>query len=483
MPTGAYLLIGLVAGALLGYLIALALRKPDLAQPLADLERRFTEAFSKTTADLAERIEKVKGDLRLDLADRLQSGLLNVRETVEQQLASSREEQAKRLLETSATLALKLQEMRTTTETGLSTFAEKQESGLSRSRNELTSALGTLAERNEKKLEDVKAAVEKKLTQIQADNSLQLEQMRKTVDEKLQGTLERRLGESFKLVSERLEVVHQGLGEMQKLANGVGDLKKVLTNVKARGIWGEMQLGNLLEQVLTPDQYACNVVTRPGTNERVEFAIRLPGRDDQNSTPVWLPIDAKFPKEDYERLVDAAEQADSTGLELAAAQLEARVKLEARTIRNKYVEPPHTTDFAILYLPVEGLYAEVLRRPGLLDTLQRDFRITIAGPTVLTALLNSLQMGFRTLAIEQRSSEVWQVLASVKNEFGKFGDVIGKVQKKLQEASNVIDSAATRTRAIERQLKAVGESGGPVLANRSSTPDLLPLEDEEPQGK
>ncbi len=482
MPTGAYLLIGLIAGALLGYLIALARRKPDLAQPLAELERRFNEAFSRTTTELAERIEKVKGDLRLDLADRLQAGLSTVRNTVEQQRASGREEQAKRLSETSAALGIKLQEMRATTETGLGAFAEKQEGGLARSRSELTSALATLAERNEKKLEDVKTAVERKLTQIQADNALQLEQMRKTVDEKLQGTLERRLGESFKLVSERLEVVHQGLGEMQKLASGVGDLKKVLTNVKTRGTWGEMQLANLLEQVLTPDQYACNVVTRPGSNERVEFAIRLPGRDNEAGSPVWLPIDAKFPKEDYERLVEAAEHADAAALETAAVQLENRVKLEAKTIRDKYVEPPHTTDFAILYLPVEGLYAEVLRRPGLLDSLQRDFRITIAGPTVLTALLNSLQMGFRTLAIEKRSSEVWQVLASIKNEFGKFGDVIGKVQKKLQEASNVIDSAATRTRAIERQLKAVGESGGPALSSRGVT-DLLPLDDGEPEGK
>jgi DNA recombination protein RmuC len=311
---------------------------------------------------------------------------------------------------------------------------------------------------------------------------VQLEQMRKTVDEKLQGTLERRLGESFKLVSERLEVVHQGLGEMQKLASGVGDLKKVLTNVKSRGTWGEMQLGNLLEQVLTSEQYACNVATRPGSNERVEFAIRLPGRGNASGAPVWLPIDAKFPKEDYERLVEAAEHADAAALELAATQLENRIKLEAKSIRDKYVEPPHTTDFAILYLPVEGLYAEVLRRPGLLDVLQRDFRITIAGPTVLTALLNSLQMGFRTLAIEKRSSEVWQVLAAIKTEFGKFGEVIGRVQKKLQEASNVIDSAATRTRAIERQLRAVGESSTPGSLVNGATPELLPL-DDEPEGK
>jgi DNA recombination protein RmuC len=322
---------------------------------------------------------------------------------------------------------------------------------------ELTAAFTKLSERNEVKLEDVRRTVEEKLGKIQADNAAQLEQMRRTVDEKLQGTLEHRLGESFKLVSERLELVHKGLGEMQTLASGVGDLKKVLTNVKARGTWGEMQLGNLLEQVLTPEQYATNVSTRAGSIDRVEFALKLPGKDHDQNTPVWLPIDAKFPKEDYERLVEASEKADPVALELAAAQLEARVKGEARSIRDKYLDPPQTTDFAILYLPVEGLYAEVLRRPGLIDVLQREFRVTVAGPTVLCALLNSLQMGFRTLAIEKRSSEVWTVLAAVKTEFGRFGEIIGRVQKKLEEASNVIESAAVRTRAIERKLRDVQE--------------------------
>jgi len=265
----------------------------------------------------------------------------------------------------------------------------------------------------------------------------------------------------------------------------VGDLRKVLTNVKTRGTWGEMQLGNLLEQVLTPDQYAPNVVTRPGSSERVEFAIKLPGRGDEDAQPVWLPIDAKFPKEDYERLVDAAERADPAAVEDAARQLEVRVRAEARDIRDKYLEPPHTTDFGILFLPTEGLYAEVLRRPGLLESLQREYRVNVAGPTTLAALLNSLQMGFRTLAIQQRSSEVWAVLGAVKTEFGRFGEVIGHVQKKLLEASNVIDKAATRSRAIERKLRTVQELpateaaallGGPQdsASEDDSAPDATP---------
>jgi DNA recombination protein RmuC len=267
--------------------------------------------------------------------------------------------------------------------------------------------------------------------------------------------LEKRLGESFRQVSERLEQVHKGLGEMQNLAIGVGDLKKVLTNVKTRGTWGEMQLGNLLEQILTPEQYAQNVATKQGSAERVEFAIKLPGRDTHDGKTVWLPIDAKFPKEDYERLVEASERADADAVEQAAKQLELRIKAEAGDIRDKYIDPPNTTDFGILFLPTESLYAEVLRRNGLMETLQREFRVVVTGPTTLAALLNSLQMGFRTLAIEKRSSEVWAVLGAIKTEFGKFGGIIEKVQKKLQEASNVIDTAATRTRTIERKLRTV----------------------------
>jgi DNA recombination protein RmuC len=303
------------------------------------------------------------------------------------------------------------------------------------------------------RVEQLRLTVETRLTAIQADNSAKLEEMRKTVDEKLHATLEQRLGESFKLVSDRLEQVHRGLGEMQTLAAGVGDLKKVLTNVKTRGTWGEVQLAALLDQVLTAEQYASNVATRPGSNDRVEFAIRLPGREV--GEPVWLPIDAKFPSEDYQRLVDAQERADVVGVEAAGKALETRLKDEARTIREKYIQPPHTTDFAILYLPTEGLYAEALRRPGLAEALQRDQRVSLAGPTTLAAMLNSLQMGFRTLAIEQRSSEVWAVLGAVKTEFGKFGEALAHTKKKLQEASNTIDKAEVRTRAVTRKLKEV----------------------------
>ena len=335
-----------------------------------------------------------------------------------------------------------------------------------RQRTELTGTLGQLGqtldarlekltESNAQRMNEVRATLEARLKDIQADNAAKLELMRKTVDEKLHATLEQRLGDSFKLVSERLEQVHKGLGEMQTLAAGVGDLKRVLTNVKTRGTWGEVQLSNLLDQILTAEQYAANVATIPGSNDRVEFAIRLPGRSDDPNQVVWLPIDAKFPREDYERLIVAQERADPVAAEEARKALDRRLRDEAKTIRDKYVQPPNTTDFALLFLPTEGLYAEAISRPGLGDALQRDYRVTLAGPTTLTALLNSLQMGFRTLAIEKRSSEVWQVLGAVKTEFGKFGDVLDKVKDKLDQASKTIDSAGIRTRAIERQLRGV----------------------------
>ncbi len=303
-------------------------------------------------------------------------------------------------------------------------------------------------------LAEVRSTLQTQLAGLQSDNAAKLEQMRATVEEKLQTTLEARLGESFRLVSERLEQVHRGLGEMQGLAQGVGDLKKVLGNVKTRGTFGEVQLAALLEQVLAPDQYASNVATRPNSSERVEFAVRLPGRGDSD-VPCWLPIDAKFPTEDYERLLAAQEAADPLAVEAAAKSLETRIRLEAKTIRDKYVEPPHTTDFAILFLPAEGLFAEVLRRPGLAEALNREQRVVIAGPTTLFALLNSLHMGFRTLALEKRSAEVWQVLGAVKTEFGKFGDVLAKLKQQLATASNTIDAAETRTRQMSRALKGV----------------------------
>ena len=315
--------------------------------------------------------------------------------------------------------------------------------------------LKTMTASNEARLDKLRETVEDRLRLIQEDNARKLEQMRATVDEKLHDTLEKRLGESFKLVSERLELVQRGLGEMQSLANGVGDLKKVLSNVKIRGTFGEVQLASLLEQILAPGQYETNVESKKGSGQRVEFALRLPGRDGTAEGVVWLPLDAKFPQEDYLRLVEAQESADAAAAEEAARQLERAIKEMAKAIRDKYLDPPHTTDFGIMFLPTEGLYAEVLRRPGLAETLQRDCKVLAAGPTTLAALLNSLQMGFRTLAIEKRSAEVWTLLGAVRTEFSKFGVVLEKTSKKLQEAGNHIDQAAIRTRAIERRLRDV----------------------------
>ncbi|MGA2448796.1 MAG: DNA recombination protein RmuC [Polyangiaceae bacterium] len=316
--------------------------------------------------------------------------------------------------------------------------------------------LGKLTESNEQKLDTLKTTVEQKLKAIQDDNTKQIDLMRATVDEKLQGTLEKRLGESFKQVSDRLEQVYRGLGEMQTLATGVGDLKKMLTNVKTRGTWGEVQLGAMLEQVLSPDQYESNVAPKEG-GERVEFGIKMPGRGDDHDDVVWLPIDAKFPVEDYQRLVEAQDNADAMAAEDAASHLEARIKQCAKDICEKYVNPPRTTDFAILFLPTEGLFAEVLRRPGLPEFVQRQCRVVIAGPTTLWSILSSLQMGFRTLAIQKRSSEVWNLLAAVKTEWTRYGEVLAKVQKKLNEASNTVEDAAKRTRAIGRKLREVQE--------------------------
>ena len=317
--------------------------------------------------------------------------------------------------------------------------------------------LMAMARLSEEKMEAMRQTIESRLKAIQEDNTRKLDQMRATVDEKLQTTLEKRLGESFKQVSERLEQVYRGLGEMRNLAAGVGDLKKVLTNVKTRGTWGEIRLSHILEQILTPDQYDVNVATKKNSNDRVEFAIKLPGQERDKQTVVWLPIDSKFPQEDYQRLLDAREAADKALSEKSLKSLEGRIKAEARYIKEKYIDPPHTTDFGIMFLPVEGLYAEVLRQPGLCDILQREYRIVVTGPTTLAALLNSLQMGFRTLAIEKHSSEVWELLGVVKTEFGKFGDVLAKTKKKLKEASNTIGQAEVRTRVIERKLRKVEE--------------------------
>jgi DNA recombination protein RmuC len=339
----------------------------------------------------------------------------------------------------------------------------------------ISSAMGKLSDSNEKKLQELRDTVDAKLQNILVENSSQLDRMRQTVDEKLQGTLEKRLGESFRQVSERLELVHKGLGEMQTLATGVGDLKKVLTNVKTRGTWGEVQLGVLLEQVLNPDQFAVNVATKNG-GERVEFAIRLPGQGADREESVWLPIDAKFPLEDYHRLIEAQENADVENVEVAGKQLENRVKACAWDICRKYLNPPKTTDFGILFLPIEGLFAEVIRRTGLTEAIQRECRVVIAGPTTLWSILSSLQMGFRTLAIQKRSSEVWKLLAAVKTEWTRYGDILDAVQKKLHQASDTIEKAKVRSRAVGKKLKDVQE----LPAGEASA--LLPRVTEDDAG-
>jgi DNA recombination protein RmuC len=317
-------------------------------------------------------------------------------------------------------------------------------------REEVSGSLRGVGEGLEKNLERARDAIDLRLRAMQEDNEKKLDEMRATVDEKLQGTLELRLGSAFKQVSDRLEAVHKGLGEMQTLAVGVGDLKRVLTNVKTRGGFGETQLEALLEDRLAPGLYERQVPTRPGSSERVDFAVKMPGNGEVG--PCWLPIDAKFPQEDYARLLEAVERGDAAAAEEACRGLEARIRLEARSLRDKYVEPPHTTDFALLYLPTEGLYAEVLRRPGLVDALRRDFKVTVVGPTTFAAVLNSLQLGFRTLAIQQRSTEVSHLLRAVKTQFGQFGELLDKVQRKLTEASSTIDDATRKTRTIQTKL-------------------------------
>ncbi len=318
----------------------------------------------------------------------------------------------------------------------------------------LSMQLQNLSEANARRLAEVRATLEAQLALLQQTNSDKLDEMRRTVDEKLQTTLETRLGESFKQVADRLEQVHKGLGEMQTLAQGVGDLQRVLTNVKTRGIFGEVQLEALLEQVLTPEQYQRQVETKPRSNQRVDFAIRFPGRSS-DGTPVWLPVDAKFPRDDYERLLDAHDRADPAAADIAARALESRIRSEAKSICECYLCPPQTTDFAILFLPIESLYAEVLRRPGLMDSLQREYRVTLAGPTTLLAMLNSLHMGFRTLALEQQASEVWKVLGAVKTEFERYGGWVEKIREQVRKASDTLEVAQTRTNQMRRALKVV----------------------------
>ena len=382
--------------------------------------RRFTQAPSQANQameQLEEKLERISRDMRFEVSENLRG---------------NRQEMSQSMAQFQQTLTEQLSLMQAN----------------------LNTQLQSLSEGNTRRMAEVRETLDKQLTNLQQTNTAKLDEMRKTVDEKLQTTLEARLNESFKLVADRLDQVHQGLGQMQTLAQGVGDLQRVLSNVKTRGIFGEVQLQALLDQVLTIEQYGKQVETRPRSNQFVDFAIKLPGRSE-DGLPVWLPIDAKFPREDYERLLEAQNRSDAPGAESAAKAMEARIRLEAKTIADSYLSPPHTTDFAILFLPVEGLYAEVLRRPGLMDALQRDFRVTLAGPTTLLAILNSLHMGFRTLALEKQASEVWKVLGAVKTEFERYGEWVAKVREQVQKAADTLDKADTRSKQMRRALKVV----------------------------
>ncbi|MBI5927619.1 MAG: DNA recombination protein RmuC [Aquabacterium sp.] len=429
-----------------------------LQQRSEQVERNLRDEVARSATGTRQELGAALGTFQQTLlaqqgdATRTQNEQLDSFRT---QLAAMQQGLADSLRDTTHQQSLQATGLREAQAQALARFNEAQEAALRRLGEGVAEQLRVLSEANERRLTDVRNTVETRLQALQADNEKKLEQMRQTVDEKLHATLEARLGESFKQVAERLELVHRGLGEMQRLASDVGSLNRVLNNVKTRGIFGEVQLAGLLEQVFTPEQYAVNVETVPGSGARVEFAIKLPGQGGADGLPLWLPIDAKFPREDYERLLEAQDRADAPAVEAAAKAVEQRLRLEARTIRDKYLAPPHTSDFAILFVPTEGLYAEALRRPGLVEAMQREFRVMLAGPTTLLATLNSLQMGFRTLALEKRSSEVWQVLGAVKTEFGKFGDVLAKTRKKLEEASNTISSVETRTRVMGRALKQV----------------------------
>ena len=484
MQTEYLLIAGLLLAVLILQLVAL-LRRP----PHDRLEQAVREEARAGRSELREQLDGFARALT-DLSTRTDQRLDLLREALGEDARKARAEVADSQQRGAALMGQRLQELRGQ----LETFGQQQEARIhafgqqlqeltartdtqlgalrqtlvddarkgreegAQSQQRLTDSLGLrlqeLTQRNEQRIAEMRATLEEQLRALQNDNAQKLEQMRHTVDEKLQSTLETRLGNSFKLVSERLEQVQRGLGEMQQLATGVGDLKRVLTNVKNRGSWGEVQLENILEQTLTQEQYARAVRVRPDSGEMVDIAVRLPGRSSDD-TPVWLPIDSKFPREDYERLLDAQEQGDAEGVRLQGIQLERAVRVQAKSICDKYIVPPHTTDFAVMFLPTEGLYAEVIRRPGLVDLLQREHRVVVAGPTTVTALLNSLQMGFRTLALEKRSSEVWQVLGAVKTEFAKFGDVLAATKATLEKAAKNIESAEVRSRQMARKLKSV----------------------------
>jgi DNA recombination protein RmuC len=411
--------IAVGVGALNALLLVLLLRRPSASSEAA-------HALQQSLQSLHEKLERIERELRTEITESSRGG----RQELTQNLALFQQSQVQQL-----------------------TLMQK--------------SLGD--------------TLNQQLQQLQKSNAEKLDEMRRTVDEKLQTTLEKRLSESFKQVADRLEQVHNGLGQMQKLADGVGSLQRVLTNVKTRGMFGEVQLEALLEQVLTIEQYAKQVETKPRSNQRVDFAIRFPGRGGADGEPVWLPIDAKFPREDYERLLDAQDRADAIAAEVAGKALETRIRTEAKSIADSYLAPPHTTDFAILFLPTEGLYAEVLRRPGLMDTLQRDYRVTLAGPTTLLAMLNSLHMGFRTLALEQQASEVWKVLGAVKTEFDRYGDWVEKVREQVQKAADTLDRADTRSRQMRRALKNVEAlPEGEAQALLPKLDDLIDESDRQP---
>ena len=428
------LLLGLLALVLVLLLLIWARQKPQTGVPPELLLSN-------------ERLER-------ELRDELGRSGSSTRQELVQGLAQFQHVLTQGLQGSNQSLAAQALAAREAQDAAAQRMVQAQAESMQRLADGMREQLQAMSLGNEQRFAELRHTVELRLTSIQQDNEKKLEQMRATVDEKLHATLEQRLGESFKQVAERLEQVHKGLGEMQNLARDVGSLNRVLTNVKTRGVFGEVQLAGLLEQVFTAEQYAANVAVLPGSSARVEFAIKLPGQRDDGQ-PLWLPIDAKFPREDYERLLDAQERADALAAEVAGKAIETRLRLEAKTIREKYIGPPHTTDFGILFVPTEGLYAEALRRPGLMESLQREHKVMLCGPTTLLATLTSLQMGFRTLALEKRSAEVWEVLGAVKTEFGKFGDVMAKVKNKLDEAGKTLDAAEVRTRAMTRKLKGV----------------------------
>ncbi len=455
----------LVAALIIIFLLLLRQPKVDLndrwAQLLGQQGQGMQQALARSEGALSHLSQHLNLQLR-ELNQGSQEAMGEFRESLEARLMQSlaesrhsRQELQQALTGFEAQLAQRLAHLDTSLTQRVDALTRANHQTLAGLKTDVQAQLTQLTHANQLQAEQLRSTLNERLASIQSDNASKLEEMRKTVDEKLHATLEQRLGESFKLVSDRLEQVHKGLGEMQTLAGSVGDLKRVMTNVKSRGTWGELQLGMIIDNVLTAEQYAKNVKTVPGSDELVEFAIRLPGKSDE--TPVWLPIDSKYPVEHYQRLMDAQESMDKAAIQSASNGFESSIKLEAKKIYSKYVSPPHTTDFAVLYLPTEGLFAEVMRRPGLVEAVQNDCRVMISGPANLAAMLNSLQMGFKTLAIEKRSSEVWAVLGQVKTEFYKFGEVVEATRKSIDQAAKKFEQVDVRTRAIKRRLSNVHE--------------------------